>query len=640
MKTIEEINQHNVKKILSEKKIPDFYPGDVVKVGVRITEGKKERIQYFEGVCIAKKSRDLNSSFTVRKISFGEGVERTFPLYGTLIDSIKVIRSGKVRRAKLYYLRDRTGKSARIAEKIRKKIGIDVDVKPETVTEENVAPAAEAPKEVAPAAEASKRRTKIRKPFRKKIIFFSMSTTLYDKIWNDHLVDQQDDGTALLFVDRHLVHEVTSPQAFEGLRNSNRKVRHPNLTLAVADHNVPTTDRTKGIADAESKIQVDTLEANCKEFGVQLFGMDDKRQGIVHIIGPEQGFTQPGTVIVCGDSHTATHGAFGSLAFGIGTSEVEHVLATQTLVQKKAKNFRINVNGQLPLGVTSKDVILQIIGKIGTAGGTGSVIEYAGDLIRSLSVEQRMTICNMTIEGGARAGLIAPDEKIFNYLKGKPMSPKGDNWDKALNYWNTLKTDADASFDQELNLNANEILPMITWGTSPQDVITIDDKVPNPQSESDEDKKNSIERALKYMGLKPNMAAKDIKIDKVFIGSCTNGRIEDLREAAKILKDKKISSHVNAMVVPGSGLVKEQAEQEGLDKIFVNSGFEWREPGCSMCLAMNADKLKPEERCASTSNRNFEGRQGRGGRTHLVSPGMAAAAAISGSLDDVRKYQN
>jgi 3-isopropylmalate/(R)-2-methylmalate dehydratase large subunit len=543
-----------------------------------------------------------------------------------------------------------------LQEKIRKKIGIDVDVKPETVTEENVAPAAEAPKEEAPAVEAapaaeapkeeapaaetSNEEPKSESPFRKKIIFFSMSTTLYDKIWNDHLVDQQDDGTALLFVDRHLVHEVTSPQAFEGLRNSNRKVRHPNLTLAVADHNVPTTDRTKGISDAESKIQVDTLEANCKEFGVQLFGMDDKRQGIVHIIGPEQGFTQPGTVIVCGDSHTATHGAFGSLAFGIGTSEVEHVLATQTLVQKKAKNFRINVNGQLPLGVTSKDVILQIIGKIGTAGGTGSVIEYAGDLIRSLSVEQRMTICNMTIEGGARAGLIAPDEKIFNYLKGKPMSPQGDNWEKALNYWNTLKTDEDANFDQELNLNANEILPMITWGTSPQDVITIDDKVPNPQSESDQDKKNSIERALKYMGLKPDMAAKDIKIDKVFIGSCTNGRIEDLREAAKILKDKKISSHVNAMVVPGSGLVKEQAEQEGLDKIFVNSGFEWREPGCSMCLAMNADKLKPEERCASTSNRNFEGRQGRGGRTHLVSPGMAAAAAISGSLDDVRKYQN
>ena len=466
-----------------------------------------------------------------------------------------------------------------------------------------------------------------------------MALTLYDKIWDDHLVDQQSDGTALLFVDRHLVHEVTSPQAFEGLRNSKRKVRQPNLTLAVADHNVPTTDRTKGIADQESKIQVDTLEKNCKEFGVQYLGMDDKRQGIVHIIGPEQGFTQPGTVIVCGDSHTATHGAFGALAFGIGTSEVEHVLATQTLVQKKAKNFRINVNGKLPVGVTSKDVILQIIGKIGTAGGTGSVIEYAGSLISALSVEQRMTICNMTIEGGARAGLIAPDEKIIEYLKNKPMSPKNENWNKAIEYWKNLKTDEDAKFDKEISLAAEDILPMITWGTSPQDVITIDEKVPNPEKEKDVDRKNSIERSLKYMGLKPETLAKDIKIDKVFIGSCTNGRIEDLREAAEILKDKKKASHVHAMVVPGSGLVKEQAEQEGLDKIFTNSGFEWREPGCSMCLAMNADKLKPEERCASTSNRNFEGRQGRGGRTHLVSPGMAAAAAISGNLDDVRKYQ-
>ena len=467
-----------------------------------------------------------------------------------------------------------------------------------------------------------------------------MAQTLYDKIWNNHLVDIQDDGTALLFVDRHLVHEVTSPQAFEGLRNSNRKVRHPALTLAVADHNVPTTDRTKGIADKDSKIQVETLEKNCKEFGVQLFGMDDKRQGIVHIIGPEQGFTQPGTVIVCGDSHTATHGAFGALAFGIGTSEVEHVLATQTLVQKKAKNFRINVNGKLPLGVTSKDVILQIIGKIGTAGGTGCVVEYAGNLISSLSVEQRMTICNMTIEGGARAGLIAPDQKIFDYLNGKPMSPTGENWNKAVENWEKLKSDDGASFDKEINLDANEIKPMITWGTSPQDVITIDGKIPNPSNEKDEDKRNSIERALKYMGLKPDMSATDIKIDKVFIGSCTNGRIEDLREAAKILKDKKKASHVHAMVVPGSGLVKEQAEQEGLDKIFINSGFEWREPGCSMCLAMNADKLKPEERCASTSNRNFEGRQGRGGRTHLVSPGMAAAAALSGNLEDVRKFEN
>ena len=467
-----------------------------------------------------------------------------------------------------------------------------------------------------------------------------MSTTLYDKIWNDHLVDQQNDGTSLLFVDRHLIHEVTSPQAFEGLRKSNRKVRHPNLTLAVVDHNIPTTDRSKGIDDEDSRVQIETLDKNCKEFNIQLFGVHDKRQGIVHIVGPEQGFTQPGTVIVCGDSHTATHGAFGSLAFGIGTSEVEHVLATQTLVQKKAKNFRVNVNGKLAIGVTSKDVVLKIIGKIGTAGGTGHVIEYAGSLISDLSVENRMTICNMTIEGGARAGLIQPDQKIFDYLKDRPMSPKNENWDKALKYWKTLKTDSDAKFDKEINLTAEDIVPMVTWGTSPQDVVSINGKVPNPKNESDIDKRNSIDRSLQYMGLKPDLAIKDIKIDKVFIGSCTNGRIEDLREAAKILKNKKKAAHVHAMVVPGSGLVKEQAEQEGLDKIFINAGFEWREPGCSMCLAMNADKLKPEERCASTSNRNFEGRQGRGGRTHLVSPGMAAAAAIAGNLDDVREYQN
>ena len=467
-----------------------------------------------------------------------------------------------------------------------------------------------------------------------------MSKTLYDKIWDDHLVYTQDDGTSLLYVDRHLVHEVTSPQAFEGLRNSNRKVRQPNLTLAVADHNVPTSDRSKGIYDEESKLQVETLEKNCEEFGIKLFGMNDKRQGIVHIIGPEQGFTQPGSIIVCGDSHTATHGAFGSLAFGIGTSEVEHVLATQTLVQKKSKNFRIKVDGKLSIGVTSKDVILQIIGKIGTAGGTGYVIEYAGSLISSLSVEQRMTICNMTIEGGARAGLIEPDQKIFDYLNGRPMAPKKENWDKALDYWSKLKSDNDADFDKEVTLEGKDIVPMVTWGTSPQDVISIDGRIPNPENEADEDRKNSIERSLKYMGLKPGTAIKDVKIDKVFIGSCTNGRIEDLRDAAKIIKNKKVAQHVYAMVVPGSGLVKQQAEQEGLDKVFKDSGFDWREPGCSMCLAMNADKLKPEERCASTSNRNFEGRQGRGGRTHLVSPGMAAAAAISGSLDDVRKFQN
>ena len=467
-----------------------------------------------------------------------------------------------------------------------------------------------------------------------------MPESLYDKIWNEHLVHQQEDGTSLLFVDRHLIHEVTSPQAFEGLRNSKRKVRQPKLTLAVADHNVPTTDRSKGILDVESKLQVDTLDSNCKEFGINLFGMNDKRQGIVHIIGPEQGFTQPGTIIVCGDSHTATHGAFGALAFGIGTSEVEHVLATQTLVQKKSKNFRINVNGSLSTGVTSKDVILQIIGKIGTAGGTGFVIEYAGDVISSLSVEQRMTVCNMTIEGGARAGLIQPDQKIFEYLKNKPMSPKKENWDKAMEYWEKLKSDSDAEFDKEVTINGKEIIPMVTWGTSPQDVVTIDGKVPDPQSEKNLDRKSSIERSIKYMGLQPNTLVKDIKIDKVFIGSCTNGRIEDLRDAAKVVKDKKIADHVSAIVVPGSGLVKEQAEQEGLDKIFKKSGFEWREPGSSMCLAMNADKLKPEERCASTSNRNFEGRQGRGGRTHLVSPAMAATAAISGNLDDVRKFIN
>ena len=467
-----------------------------------------------------------------------------------------------------------------------------------------------------------------------------MPKTLYDKIWSDHLVHQQDDGTSLLFVDRHLIHEVTSPQAFEGLRNSKRNVRHPNLTLAVVDHNIPTTDRSKGIDDNDSRIQVETLEKNCKDFDIKLFGMNDKRQGIVHIVGPEQGFTQPGTVIVCGDSHTATHGAFGALAFGIGTSEVEHVLATQTLVQKKAKNFRINVNGKLPLGVTSKDVILQIIGKIGTAGGTGCVLEYAGSVISNLSVEQRMTICNMSIEGGARAGLIQPDEKIFNYLKDRPMSPKKENWEKALDYWSKLKSDSDAKFDKEINLKGDEIAPMGTWGTSPEDVVSINGKIPNPENEKNIDKKNSINRSLNYMGLKPDVKVQDIKIDKVFIGSCTNGRIEDLREAAEILKNKKKASHVHGMVVPGSGLVKEQAEQEGLHKIFIESGFEWREPGCSMCLAMNADKLKPQERCASTSNRNFEGRQGRGGRTHLVSPGMAAAAAIAGNLDDVRKYQN
>ena len=466
-----------------------------------------------------------------------------------------------------------------------------------------------------------------------------MFKTLYDKIWQDHMVHQQSDGTELLYVDRHLIHEVTSPQAFEGLRINKRKVRRPDLTLAVADHNVPTSDRSKGITDEESRIQVDTLRNNCKEFSVELFDMNDKRQGIVHIIGPEQGFTQPGTVIVCGDSHTATHGAFGALAFGIGTSEVEHVLSTQTLIQKKSKNLRINVDGKLPIGVTAKDVILKIIGTIGTAGGTGYVIEFAGQVIRGLSMEERMTICNMTIEAGARAGLIAPDQKTFDYLKGKPKSPTGDNWEKALAFWKKLFSDKDAKFDKEVNINGSDIEPLVTWGTSPQDVASVTSNDPDPEREKDEERKVAMYRSLEYMGLKPNVKIIDIKIDKVFIGSCTNGRIEDLRNAAKIIKGKKVAKTVSAMVVPGSGLVKDQAEQEGLHKIFIEAGFDWREPGCSMCLAMNADKLSPKERCASTSNRNFEGRQGRGGRTHLVSPAMAAAAAIDGHLTDVRKFQ-
>ena len=464
-----------------------------------------------------------------------------------------------------------------------------------------------------------------------------MSKTLYDKIWENHLVHEQNDGTTLIYVDRHLVHEVTSPQAFEGLRLQKRKVRRPELTLAVPDHNVPTTDRTKGIDDEESRIQVETLRSNCKEFGVKLFDVNDKRQGIVHIIGPEQGFTQPGTVIVCGDSHTATHGAFGALAFGIGTSEVEHVLATQTLIQKKSKNFRINVNGELPKGVTAKDVILKIIGTIGTAGGTGYVVEFAGAIIRNLSMEERMTVCNMTIEAGARAGLIAPDEKTFDYLKNRSMSPKGEDWLKAVKFWKTLYSDKECKFDKEINIDGKDIEPLVTWGTSPQDVSPVTGVVPDPEKEKNEDRKMAMKRSLEYMGLKANTKISDIKIDKIFIGSCTNGRIEDLRVAAELLRGKKIANNVSAMVVPGSGLVKEQAEKEGLDKIFKEAGFEWREPGCSMCLGMNPDQLKPRERCASTSNRNFEGRQGRGGRTHLVSPGMAIAAAINGHLTDVRE---
>jgi 3-isopropylmalate/(R)-2-methylmalate dehydratase large subunit len=461
--------------------------------------------------------------------------------------------------------------------------------------------------------------------------------TLFDKIWDSHLVDRQEDGTCLIYIDRHLVHEVTSPQAFEGLRLTGRKLRHPEATLAVPDHNVPTSDRSKGIADEESRIQVETLERNCAEFGVPIFGMNDHRQGIVHIIGPEQGFTLPGMTIVCGDSHTATHGAFGSLAFGIGTSEVEHVLATQTLIQTPAKNLRISVDGALPLGVTAKDLILAIIGRIGTAGGTGHVIEYAGQAIRDLSMEGRMTICNMSIEGGARAGLIAPDETTYAYIKGRPMAPKAGAWEQAVAYWRTLPSDKGARYDKEVTLSTAEIDPQVTWGTSPEDVVPITGRVPNPEAARDANKRQAMLRALEYMGLTADTPMTEVTINKVFIGSCTNGRIEDLLAAAVVTGRRGASNIRLAMVVPGSGLVKAQAEREGLDRVFKDAGFDWRQPGCSMCLGMNADRLAPGERCASTSNRNFEGRQGRGGRTHLMSPGMAAAAAVNGHLADVRE---
>jgi 3-isopropylmalate/(R)-2-methylmalate dehydratase large subunit len=461
--------------------------------------------------------------------------------------------------------------------------------------------------------------------------------TLYDKIWDDHLVHEQPDGTALLYIDRHLVHEVTSPQAFEGLRMTGRKVHQPSKTLAVVDHNVPTTDRSKGIEEEESRIQVETLAKNAADFGVQYYGERDVRQGIVHVVGPEQGFTLPGTTIVCGDSHTSTHGAFGALAHGIGTSEVEHVLATQTLIQKKAKNMLVRVDGELTQGVTAKDIVLAIIGEIGTAGGTGSVIEFAGSAIRSLSMEGRMTVCNMTIEGGARAGMIAPDEKAYAYLEGRPMAPKGEAWDIARRYWETLVTDEGAHFDRVVTLDASNLPPIVSWGTSPEDVISVTGAVPDPALIPDENKRLSKQRALDYMGLAAGTKITDIPLDVIWIGSCTNGRIEDLRAVAKIVEGKRIASSLAyGMIVPGSGLVKAQAEAEGLHEIFLAAGFEWREPGCSMCLGMNPDQLKPGQRAASTSNRNFEGRQGFRGRTHLVSPQMAAAAAIAGRFVDVR----
>ena len=464
--------------------------------------------------------------------------------------------------------------------------------------------------------------------------------TLFDKIWDTHVVHEQDDGTALIYIDRHLVHEVTSPQAFEGLRQAGRPVRRPRAALAVADHNIPTVaaDRAAGIADEVSRIQVETLEANCAEFGVPYLPVPDIRQGIVHIVGPEQGFTLPGTTIVCGDSHTATHGAFGALAFGIGTSEVEHVLATQTLLQRRPQNMRVTVDGAPPPGVTAKDLILSVIGAVGTAGGTGHVIEYDGAAIRGLSLEGRMTVCNMSIEAGARAGLIAPDDTTFAWLKGRPLAPKGAEWEAAERYWRTLPTDAGAAFDRETRLDAADLAPHVTWGTSPQDVAPIHGAVPDPADAADARERAALERALEYMDLKPGTRLRDVPVDRVFIGSCTNGRIEDLRAAAAVARGRKVAEGVGAMVVPGSGLVKEQAETEGLDRVFLEAGFEWREPGCSMCLAMNADRLEPGERCASTSNRNFEGRQGRGGRTHLMSPAMAAAAAIAGRLADAREF--
>jgi 3-isopropylmalate/(R)-2-methylmalate dehydratase large subunit len=465
----------------------------------------------------------------------------------------------------------------------------------------------------------------------------SKPRTLFDKIWDAHVVDRQEDGTCVLYIDRHLVHEVTSPQAFEGLRMAGRSIRRPEATMAVPDHNVPTTDRSKGIADEDSRIQVETLDRNARDFKLpHYFPMDDVRQGVVHIVGPEQGFTLPGATIVCGDSHTATHGAFGALAFGIGTSEVEHVLATQTLIQKPAKNMLVRIDGALGEGVTAKDVVLAIIGRIGTAGGTGHVIEFAGEAIRGFSMEGRMTVCNMAIEGGARAGLIAPDETTFEYVKGRPLAPKAAAWEQAVAYWKTLPSDEGAVYDTTIVIDAAGIAPQVTWGTSPEDVLPITANVPNPADVADEGKRAAVARSLAYMGLTPGQPLTEIAVDTVFIGSCTNGRIEDLRAAAAVLKGRTVAANVRALIVPGSGLVKEQAEAEGLDKVFVAAGCEWREPGCSMCLAMNADRLAPGERSASTSNRNFEGRQGRGGRTHLVSPAMAAAAAVTGRLTDVR----
>ncbi len=616
MNLLQQLEREQVEKLLAARPVPKFEPGDTVRVSLRVVEGERERIQAFEGVCIGRKNAGVNSSFTLRKISYGEGVERVFPLHSPRITAIDVVRRGVVRRAKLYYLRGLTGKRARIAERAR-----------DSGRQET----ASAPRPAAAAAGNDKSLGVRAMP---------APRTLFDKIWDNHVIAPQGEGTYLIYIDLHLIHEVTTPQAFEGLKLAGRKVRRPDATMAVADHNIPTTNRSAGVAgidNPESKLQVDVLERNVKEFGVPYFSIDSIDQGIVHIIGPEQGLSQPGMTIVCGDSHTATHGALGALAFGIGTSEVEHVLATQTLIQAPAKNMLISVNGSLGAGVSPKDVILAIIAKIGTAGGTGHVFEYAGSTFRDMSMEGRMTVCNMSIEAGARAGLVAPDEKTIAYVMGRPYAPKGAAWEQAVAYWRTLPSDPGAKYDKEAHLDAADIAPHVTWGTNPEQAAPVTGRVPDPAQIDDPLKRAAIERALQYMQLQPNTLLTEVPVQRVFIGSCTNSRIEDLRAAAAIAKGRRVASGVTALVVPGSGHVKHQAEEEGLDRIFLEAGFQWRDAGCSMCMSMNDDKAMNGERIASTSNRNFEGRQGKNAKTHLMGPAMAAAAAVTGHLADVRQ---
>ena len=636
MNLLQQFDAAQKEKLAAARAIPDFSPGDTLRVMVKVVEGERTRTQAYEGVVIARSNRGLHSNFTVRKLSYGEGVERVFPLYSPAIAEVVVVRRGKVRRAKLYYLRGRTGKSARIAEKLGMTPAKGVAPAPAAAVEEYAQNRGRlggpfpysGPAAPRPGARSAPGKHMANQP-----------RTLFDKIWDAHVVETLQDGTALLYIDRHLVHEVTSPQAFEGLRVAGRQVRSLHGTIAVVDHNIATdASRRTGIEDPESRLQVETLEKNVAEFNVPYIPLLDERQGIVHVIGPELGLSLPGMTIVCGDSHTSTHGAMGALAFGIGTSEVEHVLATQTVLQKPAKNMRVTVDGVLPPGCTAKDITLAIIGKIGTAGGTGHVIEYAGEAIRALDMAGRMTLCNMSIEAGARAGMVAPDETTIAYVEGRPHAPKGEAWERAVAWWRSLPSDAGAHFDKEVSLRAEDITPQVTWGTSPEDVLPITGVVPNPADARDETRRAQLTRMVEYMGLIPGQKLTDLKVDVVFIGSCTNSRIEDIRAAAAIARGRQVAPHVRALVVPGSGLVKKQAEAEGLDRILLDAGFEWREAGCSMCLGMNPDKLTPGQRSASTSNRNFEGRQGPGGRTHLCSPAMAAAAAIKGHLADVREF--